>query len=113
MKKLYFYNAKILNVVDGDTVDALIDLGFKVTITLRLRFNGIDTSELHSSDPELRERANKAKAFVTENLLNKEVVLQTYKADKYGRYLADIYLIDDTVSINTKLLNEGLAVVYK
>jgi micrococcal nuclease len=109
-KQRFIYDATIVNIVDGDTVDAVIDLGFSLTMKLRLRFYGIDTQEMNDKDPVLREQAQRAKASVSDRILNKQVVLETYKPDKYGRYLADIYYAG--AHLNKELVTEGLAVEY-
>lgn len=108
---MYEYKAKITNVVDGDTVDAIVDVGFKVTTTQRLRLLGIDTAELTSKDPVERAKAQEAKLFVIEQLLNKTVLIKTEKSDSFGRYLANITL--DGVDFNALMISKGLAEVYK
>ncbi len=109
---MYQYKAKIINVVDGDTVDAEVDLGFTVWVKVRFRLYGIDTPEVNSKNPLERQKAQEAKQFVEERLLNQTRIIQTYKTDKYGRWLAEIF-IDGDLSINEALLNEGLASDYK
>lgn len=111
IKTDYIYNAVITRVIDGDTVDATVDLGFHVKMMLRFRLNGVDTPELRDSDPVKSEAAQRAKKFVIDACLNRDVTLKSYKTDKYGRWLADIWV--DGVLLNTQLLNENLAVVYK
>lgn len=106
----YAYKAKIINIVDGDTVDAVIDLGFGVMFNTRLRLNGIDTMETNDKDATKKSLGLKAKERTKELLTNKDVILQSFKEDKYGRYLADIYL--NNVNINQQLISEGLAVPY-
>jgi micrococcal nuclease len=108
---MYTYNAKIINIVDGDTVDAEIDVGFKIKITHRLRLIGIDTEEMHDTDPQLRQLAKSAKNYMIENLLNKTVNIKTYKSDSFGRYLVEIYL--DSKNINQQLVEAKLARVWK
>lgn len=108
---MYEYKATITNVVDGDTIDAVIDVGFKVTTTQRLRLLGVDTSELTSKDSVERAKAQEAKLFVIEQLLNKSVTMKTAKADSFGRYLAIIYLGE--IDFNQLLLDKGLATVFK
>lgn len=107
----YIYKAKIINVVDGDTVDAIIDVGFKMTTTQRLRLAGIDTAELTSKDPVERASAQEAKLFLIQELLNKDVLIKTEKADAFGRYLATIVL--NETNINELMLVKNLAVPYK
>ena len=109
---MYKYNAKLLNVVDGDTVDMDIDVGFNVKIKQRMRLKGINTPELHSQDLELRSKAIVAKEFVSATLIvGTSYVINTYKEDKYGRLLVDIYIKDST-TLNELLLTKGLAVPF-
>lgn len=83
---MFEYQAKITNVVDGDTIDANIDLGFKITSKQRLRVARIDT-------PERGENGyQEAKEFVQHCVLNKEVNIKTEKISKYGYYLAEVYV---------------------
>jgi micrococcal nuclease len=106
----YIYNGTLINVVDGDTVDVQIDLGFYTHTFQRMRLSGIDTPELNSQDPEQRELAKKARDFVKQ-FLGQAITLKSYKKDKYGRFLAEIYLTDGS-TINSRLLSEGLAKPY-
>ena len=112
LKSDYYYDAVVNNVVDGDTIDVTIDLGFNIFTNMRLRLNGIDTKETNSKIAEERELAKRAKQLVIDRTLNKKVLLKTYKPDKYGRYLADVFVDINAESINTVLVNEGLAVPY-
>lgn len=102
---MYTYNARIYNVVDGDTVDAEIDLGFKMTVKMRLRLRGIDTPE--RGQPGYDE----AKAFVADKVYGKELLIHTFKASKFGYYLADIVLPDNQF-LNEMLVDNGLAKPY-
>jgi len=111
IKQNYIYSATITNVVDGDTVDANIDLGFTVWVKIRFRLNSIDTPELNSPDAIVRESGQKAKEYVKSVLLGKTVTISSFKADKYGRWLADIYLPDGEL-FNDRMINEGYAVPY-
>ncbi len=131
--RFWHYRAQVVRVVDGDTIDVLIDKGFGDYRAERLRLLGINTPELHprSGTPEEREaeraRAQAAKARVEELVAGKEVVLRTSKPDKYGRWLATVFmaepdsaidkmgrLIEDLqpVSLNRLLVQEGHAVPY-
>lgn len=114
--KLYFYKARCLNVVDGDTVDLEIDLGMKLFIRERVRLYGINSSEIFGvkvGSPEY-EAGMKCKNRVNELLSNKAVWINTLKdkQEKYGRYLAIIFFIDNDqyVNLNDLLVTEGLAV---
>ena len=107
----YVYNGQIINVVDGDTCDIKIDLGFYVYIHERMRLNGIDTAELNSTDPGLRKLAQDAKAWLAA-YSGRSITLKSYKKDKFGRFLVDIFLPGETESLNSKLLSLGLAKPY-
>lgn len=109
---MFTYTAEIIKVVDGDTVDAIVDLGFRVSIKMRFRLAGIDTAELKSKDAELKVLANGAKKFMSDLLLNKTVIIETEKTDKYGRWLATIRLSPDAKSINEQLIEANLAKSY-
>jgi micrococcal nuclease len=115
---MYTYNAKVIRILDGDTVEAELDLGFGVSITRIVRMNGIDTPEKTSSILTVRELAAKATARAKYALENKKVILKTHldKGDKYGRVLAYIYEsqreLDADASFNLKLIQEGLAFPY-
>ena len=107
---MYEYSAKLVRVVDGDTVDLEVDLGFSITVRDRFRLDGIDT-------PERGQKGfQKAKTFLTRLLKDKELVVRTAKAkEKYGRYLAEIFVefagpID--TSVNAILVAKKLAVPY-
>jgi len=107
----YVYNAVITNVVDGDTIDARVDLGFYASVNIRFRLNGIDTPELTSTDASVRMVAVKAREFVKQ-FNGQSITLHSYKTDKYGRWLADIFVQGSTKSLNQTLLEENLAVPY-
>lgn len=110
---MYEYRVKkIIKVIDGDTLDIEIDLGFNVSIQERIRLSGIDTPELKSKDNIEKEKANEAKLWLEKTLKDKKIKIITEKNDKYGRTLGWIYIEENPVSINTQLINEGLAVPY-
>jgi len=108
---MYTYSAKVINVVDGDTVDAEIDLGFKIKTIQRLRLIDIDTEEMNDKNPELKELAKTAKQYMIDRLLNKTVTINSYKSDSFGRYLVEIYI--DKFNVNDYLLESGLARKWK
>jgi len=110
MQPEYIYKARITNVVDGDTVDAEVDLGFTVSVHVRFRLYGIDTPELNSKILEVREQAKQAKQFVVDRILNQDVIIETFKTDKYGRWLAKIAI--DGQEINQLLVDNDLAIPY-
>jgi micrococcal nuclease len=106
-KYLYYYKADINNVVDGDTVDALIDLGMSTFSQQRLRLLGIDT-------PERGEDGfDEARTFMVETVLGREVVIKTVKKDSFGRWIAEIFRPGQVVSVNKEMLDLKLAVPYR
>jgi micrococcal nuclease len=115
---MYTYSAKILRVIDGDTIESEIDLGFGVSIRKIVRLNGIDTPEKNSRIVSERELAVKATARTKYALENKTIILKTQldKDDKYGRVLAYVYVsekdVESNQSFNIKLIQEGLAFPY-
>lgn len=109
---LFTYKAYVTQVIDGDTFDAVIDLGFKFTTFQKLRLRGLDASEIISAE------GREAKAFLEKRFAasGNAVLIKTEKSDKYDRYLADVWgapIRDKEASytyINQELLEEGLAV---
>lgn len=112
---MYEYSAKIVNVVDGDTVDAVVDLGFNCSIKERFRLFGIDAPEVRTKDLEEKERGIASKIFVEEMCLDKQVTIRSKKdrKGKFGRYLAEILLTDYVLSLNQLMLKEGYADPYR
>ncbi len=107
---MYIYKAIIKNVVDGDTIDVTIDLGFSIYHSIRIRLAQIDTPEMNSPILEERERAKKAKLYV-QAYLGREVMIHSHGKDKYGRYIASVFV--DSISLNGLLITEGLAKKYE
>lgn len=103
---MYEYNTKIERIVDGDTADVFIDLGFEIWHHQRLRFAGIDAAE-HNT-PFGAAVTNYLKTL----LEGKQVRIQVTKPDKYGRYLANIFL-GSNESINDQMVRLGLAKAYR
>jgi micrococcal nuclease len=93
---MYTYNAKIVKVIDGDTMDALVDLGFNMTIRIRLRAMNIDTPEIFKPNSEGEAlHAVAAKNRAIELLNDKNVVIVTYKdPSAYNRYSSKITMPD-------------------
>lgn len=104
-KPLYFYNAIVLRWIDGDTVDLSVDLGFNVWIKERFRLAGIDTPE--RGKPGYMEATEFVKQLASSGT---RVVVESNLKDKYGRYLATIYIGDTT--INQELLTSKYAKAY-
>jgi len=111
---MYRYKAKLVRVVDGDTADAMIDLGFDVWIKQRLRFKGVDTWEKRTRNKEEKIRGLAATAYTTEFLEKNDGIfeIQSYGVGKYGRVLVDIYTKGEKKSLNDLLIENGHAYVY-
>lgn len=97
METPYVYYARDVLVVDGDTYDLTVDLGFKISQRIRVRLRGVDTPEIHGVKKGSDEynRGVEAKEFAEAMLEEADcVVIRTHKdtKEKYGRYLADIYI---------------------
>lgn len=108
---LYAYNAKIVHVVDGDTVDADIDLGFNTwRRDERLRLLGINAPETRGKE---KLEGKRSRDLLAKKILNRDVVICTRKdrRGKYGRMLATIYL--GHVNLNEWLVESGLAARVK
>lgn len=109
---LYTYQAEVVRIIDGDSIVLKVDMGFRMTTTQSFRLYGIDTPELRSRDEGERAKAQVAKARLIDLCpIGSIVWLVTYKADKYGRWLADIIIRDDR-KVNEILVTEGHAKVY-
>lgn len=114
---MYEYRVKkVLKIVDGDTIDVDLDLGFDISFTQRVRLAGIDTPESRTAD-----KYEKALGLEVKDKLKhaieaaKTVVIRTEKPDsteKYGRILGWIFLDENPVSINQTLIDEGFAWSY-
>ena len=104
----YEYKAKLVRVVDGDTCDALIDLGFDTWVKKRIRFMGVDTWES-------RTRNLEAKAFTKKLLENSDegkFALRSHGVGKYGRVLGELFVKGEEKSVNELLKEHGHASEY-
>ena len=110
---MYTYKAKLDRVIDGDTIDANIDLGFDITIHKRIRLTGIDTPESRTRDLEEKARGLASKARLVELLGDGDFMLESREVGKFGRVLGTIYTIaEESININDTLVEEGYAVEY-
>jgi len=108
---MYKYNAKLDRVVDGDTIDALVDLGFDTWKKVRIRMMGMNAPESRTRDLEEKKLGLAAKARLIEMLGDGEFTLQSHGVGKYGRCLGEVFRESD-VSLNKQLINEGHATEY-
>jgi micrococcal nuclease len=111
-----YYVRKVEGVVDGDTIDVLIDLGFDILFASRVRLAGIDTPESRTKDLKEKALGLEAKEYLKKYLKDaKTVVIKTEKMDsseKYGRILGWVYVDGNTVSLNDMMINDGYAWGY-
>ena len=117
----YIYRGKLERVIDGDTIDALIDVGFDIWIKKRIRYSGIDTWESRTRNLEEKAKGLEAKARNKELLMEVSSKpgyfrLKSFGVGKYGRVLGEIYIEDKEgkqYNINKTLMSEGHAYIYE
>jgi len=108
---MYEYKAKVHRIIDGDTVDVTIDLGFEMTTKQRVRLYGINTPETRTRDlvEKAKGKASKARLMELLNGCKREIILRTLKRGKYGRILGKLLHPETHENFNQTLLKEGLA----
>jgi len=116
---MYQYNARILKVIDGDTCHAEVDLGFDTKLTMTIRLYGINAPETRTKDLAEKKKGLTAKEALRKKIEGKNVMITTYKdkKEKYGRYLADVFLYkkgswETEVKVNLWMVEKGYAVNY-
>lgn len=116
---MYQYKASVERVVDGDTIDIVIDLGFKISTNQRIRLAGINTPETYNvkRDSEEYKKGVASRQYVEQRIKDNDnlVLIETDKyTGKYGRYIGTIHLDDSPKTLNDELVEKGLAeyVVY-
>ena len=111
---MYEYGCKVTRVVDGDTVDVILDLGFSILHKCRVRLYGIDTPESRTRNKDEKVRGKLASKFLQDAIDNgTKVVLRSKLKDskgKYGRVLGEI--IVDNINLNVSMIEKNLAVAY-
>jgi len=111
-----YYVHSLDKVVDGDTIDVTIDLGFDIKYSSRVRLAGIDTPESRTRDLEEKAMGLEAKEYLKERLKkSSKIVIKTEKLDstgKYGRILGWLFLDDETSSVNNQMIMKGYAWEY-
>ena len=113
--KKYGYSCKLDRVVDGDTCDALIDLGFDTWVKKRIRFYGVDTWESRTRNKEEKVKGLAAKAYTKDLLENSDegkFLLKSYGVGKYGRVLGELFVKGHETSVNELLKENGHASAY-
>ena len=111
-----YYVKKVTKVVDGDTIDVDIDLGFDISFSSRVRLAGIDTPESRTRDKMEKALGLEAKAYLKSQIDSaKTIVIKTEKmnsSEKYGRILGWLFLDGSEVSMNEKMIADGYALGY-
>ena len=111
----HIYSAKLQRVVDGDTCDALIDLGFDTWVKKRIRFYGVDTWESRTRNLEEKKKGLAAKDYVKDLLENSDegkFLLKSHGVGKYGRVLGELFVKGNDTSVNELLKENGHASEY-
>ena len=116
----YIYRGKLERVVDGDTIDALIDVGFDIWVKKRIRYQGIDAWESRTRNLEEKAKGLEAKARNKELIMEVSdkpgyFLLRSHGVGKYGRVLGEIHIRDaegNETMVNEKLVSEGHGYVY-
>ncbi len=111
---MFEYNATVVKVVDGDTIDAMVDLGFGTWKKVRIRMHGINAPESRTRDLEEKKKGLAAKARLVEMLKeNKnQFILVSHGVGKFGRCLGEIYIKGHNTSLNKQLISEGHGTEY-
>ena len=106
---MYIYNIdSVLRVVDGDTIDVLIDLGFNIKTKQRVRLHGIDAPEIRTRDLIEKQQGLQAKQYLEQLFEHaRTITLESHKIGKFGRVIASVYV--DDVCVCDQLVNEGHA----
>jgi micrococcal nuclease len=117
LKDPYIYRIKqITKVVDGDTVDADIDLGFDISLTKRIRLAGVDTPESRTADANEKKYGLQSKEWLKHALQDaKNILIKTELPDsteKYGRIIGHLFINDQEISLNNQMIVEGYAWEY-
>jgi len=113
----YIYRIKqILKVVDGDTIDASIDLGFDISLEKRIRLAGIDTPESRTTNVKEKAMGLESKEWLKKTLEgSKDILIKTELPDsteKYGRIIGHLFINDQETSLNNQMITAGYALAY-
>jgi len=110
---MYRYNVAVTRVVDGDTVDVDIDLGFGMTYKKqRVRMMGIDTPESRTRDLEEKFYGKQSKYFLQDLLKDQKIQLVSHDKGKFGRILGELFIEGNELSINQQMIDNYHAVPY-
>ena len=111
-----YFVREVTKVVDGDTIDVVIDLGFSIMFASRVRLAGIDTPESRTTDKKEKALGLESKKYLADRLKDaKNIIIKTEKMDsseKYGRILGWLYVAGEGNSINHEMIEKGYAWGY-
>ena len=116
-KDPYIYRIRSIHkVVDGDTIDADIDLGFDISLTKRIRLAGVDTPESRTADASEKKYGLESKEWLKKRCENaKDILIKTELPDsteKYGRIIGHLFINGEETSLNNQMITEGYAWNY-
>ena len=116
-KDPYIYRIKqVLKVVDGDTIDASIDLGFDISLEKRIRLAGIDTPESRTTNVKEKAMGLESKEWLKKTLEGaKDILIKTELPDsteKYGRIIGHLFINGQETSLNNQMITSGYALAY-
>jgi len=116
-KDPYIYRIReIHKVVDGDTIDADIDLGFDISLAKRIRLAGVDTPESRTTDLKEKAMGLESKEWLKKKLEGaKDIIIKTELPDsteKYGRIIGHLFINGQETSLNNQMIDEGYALAY-
>jgi micrococcal nuclease len=116
-KDPYIYRIRSIHkVVDGDTIDADIDLGFSISLTKRIRLAGVDTPESRTADANEKKYGLESKEWLKKRCENaKDILIKTELPDsteKYGRIIGHLFINNEATSLNNQMIVEGYAWTY-
>ncbi len=116
-KDPYIYRIRSVHkVVDGDTIDADIDLGFDISLTKRIRLAGVDTPESRTADANEKKYGLESKEWLKKRCENaKDILIKTELPDsteKYGRIIGHLFINGEETSLNNQMIAEGYAWNY-
>ena len=113
---MYEYKVKVVEVIDGDTIDVVIDLGFDIFTNKRIRLYGIDCPESRTTDLHEKKIGIEAKEYLKQLIGNtSNVIIKTLSTDayeKYGRVLGQVYIDSSASSVNDLMISRGYAWSY-
>ena len=113
----YIYRIKeIYKVIDGDTIDASIDLGFGIYLTRKIRLAGIDTPESRTTDVKEKIMGLESKEWLKHRVENAQCILIKTElpdsTEKYGRIIGHLYINGEETSLSTQMIDAGYALLY-